>query len=133
MRVNAIAAVIAAGVTLGIETLEAQEITNGGLTGTIRSASVVVPPVSGGASAAVFTTPPTGNFVLTQVCLGTMSMAIEGSTFGLIPTNNGLSGGAVKCTAFHPGIALPQGETLTCIHEESFQSTCVITGVLSKK
>jgi hypothetical protein len=103
--------------------IEAQQFKRG-LSGTIVSKSVLVP--SGG-SATVYTTPPTGHFILTQACLYCGGGGLVGSTFGQILTD-------ITCTTYEPGIALPEGETLTCVHTAcGGEAPCMITGILSSR
>ena len=37
------------------------------------------------------------------------------------------------CQTFDPGLAIPQGETLTCTDTADSDQVCMITGVQSKK
>ncbi|WP_139556548.1 hypothetical protein [Methylotetracoccus oryzae] len=84
------------------------------LTGEIMSAAVEVPA---GGSAAFFTTPSTGYFVLMETW-----GPVVGSSFALS------SGGL-----FSPGLALPQNEVLTCTAVDwDWSVSCMITGVYQK-
>jgi hypothetical protein len=111
----------------------AQVVTQSTLSGIETSASTtVVHNGSGTASAAVFTTPAAGFFVLTQACFTRNPRVIlSGNTAGVIVHS---SSGRRKCTVYTPGIALPHNETLTCTNTStSTDQTCTINGILSAK
>ncbi len=109
-----------------VDALEAAP--GGGPTGQIISAIVQIP--SAVFSAVVFTTPATGDFLLTQFCAlgGAGAVDLSGSSVGFIPVNIGA--GQPACTTYSPGVPLPQNETLSC-GKEVFAPTCMIIGVLS--
>ena len=79
-----------------------------GLSGTIVSAVAIAPD---GGSTTLYTTPGTGQFILTQLCFDFShtpgSSLLAGGTFGEI----GFSG--ANCVEYKPGLALPQNEILT--------------------
>jgi hypothetical protein len=126
---------------LCVESASAQAVKQGNLSGTIVSASAVA--LTGGSDAVLLTTPASGAYVLTQVCIQSTPGAnnneqaqILGSTVGriaLILPEVGTDGGA--CTTFSPGFFLPAGEELRCAQGGVSASaiTCSVTGVLSKK
>ncbi len=103
----------------------AQSIINSTLSGTVTSASATLTEVG---SVPVFTTPGAGFFILTQFCVGSNVPTFRGNTFGIIPF-----GGGVGCTTYTPGIAIPQGEVLSCTQDFPFglPAPCMVTGVLS--
>ncbi len=101
-----------------------------GLSGLIETVSATVP--ANGATA-VFTAPTgvkpdTGFFVVTQICVEDRGgVDITGSTLGLIPLDD-------DCQTFHPGLALPTGETLTATDTDGGTSQAIVlTGVRMKK
>lgn len=90
--------------------------TNGGLSGEIVSATATA--VSNG-TVTVYTTPATGEFVLTQMCVSLISTAstagvLIGSSIGAIAHNEGSdTAGDGGCTQYVPGFLIPAGETIT--------------------
>ena len=114
---------------------QAQTITNSTLSGTVVSASTNLPPSPG--SVTVFTTPEVGFFILTQFCAGggiIADLTFSGSTFGKVPIPTFASN---FCTSYIPGIAFPQGETLSCTtrfpSDPDTPTACMVTGVLSER
>jgi hypothetical protein len=95
----------------------------GAVTGRLVSYSIDTP--SGG-QANVWTTPSTGEFILTQHC--GFSVNLFGSTFGRISGNYF---DATGCKTFSPGIVLPANETLTCVMDNNYSDGfCLITGII---
>ena len=77
------------------------------------------------------TIPPTGRFIITQICANEGPTTIQGSaSLGTLFVANGNGDG---CTRFQPGLAVPPNEALTFIHGEGTSVTVMMTGVLSKK
>jgi hypothetical protein len=76
-------------------------------------------------SATVFTTPASGDFILTEICTSG-NLNLSGSTFGTIAALQ-----ESGCVAFQPGMALPQREQIICVGflGES-ENYCRITGIL---
>ena len=110
---------------------QAQTVTNSTVSGTLVSASAtIVPPNT---SVDVFTTPGAGFFILTQFCTSVAPFAaappltLRGSTFGAIPL------ASPPCGTYVLGIAIPQGETLSCVSAFPMPEPthCVVTGVLT--
>ena len=119
-----VAALVFGSLTLfDARSAEAQRLTGLGMRGTVNSASVAVPATG---EAAVLTTPVERPFVLTQVCFDAGGMVLSGATFGVIPGDMG------TCTTYHPGIALPRGETLTCQNPNGVVANCMVTGVVTR-
>lgn len=106
----------------------AQAIINSGLSGTVTSASATLTVVG---SVPVFTTPGAGFFILTEVCGvgGFGGPILRGNTFGIISVGISTSG----CFTYTPGIAIPQGEVLSCTIDfpPPPGTACMVTGVLS--
>ena len=104
--------------------------TSGGLTGQIVSATA---SIANGTSGTVYTTPATGEFVLTQMCVSFpgdyLSGALTGSTIGPIARYG--YGGYGSCTEYRPGYAIPAGESLIGYDDTSTGGPTVfsITGV----
>lgn len=93
--------------------------TSGGLSGTIVSASGV-----SSSPGAVYTTPSTGNFILTSFCLdGPVSAVVIGSTFGRIVRTD------TACTRYEPGLALPNDEDIS-VSSITGVAHITLTGVL---
>jgi len=83
--------------------------------------------MQGGTRQIVYTTPTTGDFILTQVCGAVSSNVDAGILFqigGVSLAQMGLSG----CQAFNPGMVLPPDQALTCYDLSS--GFCTITGIL---
>ena len=83
--------------------------------------------VSGAVSQIVYTTPASGDFVLTQVCTGI-------ATGGVLVQIGGVSiaqVGSGTCQTF-PGLLLPPAQLLTCtaFDPEATNNFCTITGLL---
>lgn len=110
---------------------EAQRLRGGGLSGTI---------VSGQAEGAaplqsmLLAAPAQGFLVVTQVCAEQGSAdrptQVVAGTFGAL----GESGG---CVTFEPGIALPQGDDVSCantgLQAGARLPRCLVTGVVTNK
>jgi hypothetical protein len=123
-RVGTIAASLLMSVLASTPAM-AQVIKKGTLSGKIVSAAVEVAPTT---AATVYTTPATGFFILTQVCVQDRSeMAVRGATLGPLVTDD-------RCTTYTPGVALPRNEVITCANNDATPTgACSITGVLSPK
>ena len=119
--------VVACALLLQVGQAAAQSVKTGGASGIVMSASVPTPP---GTVATVFTTPATGFFLLTSACFPIVSFGITASGFGKVPASD-------QCITYNPGLALPQGSTLTCDYScfgcTSSNQACTISGVLSKR
>lgn len=128
MRLRRVAALALAGVYLFSGIAGAQGITNGGLSGTLVSASVQAPfSPTGGITTTIFTTPKKGHFVLTQV----------GSVRGSVDLFSVTDFGPIAPGTFTPGLAVPPGASVQCTTlvnpgSSSGQTDCWITGVLEK-
>jgi hypothetical protein len=109
--------------TLGAGVAGAQQIKNGDLTGTVMSGHALV---DGNGQANVLQTPTKGQFIMTQFCKEANSTQLQGSTVGVITTDN-------DCTTFFPGVAIPANEILFCRNLDGQSRSCSVTGVLSKK
>jgi hypothetical protein len=79
----------------------------------------------------VYTTPETGEFVLTQLCVspvnGGIRLAVTG--FGQIAHT-----GDAMCTTFNPGMIVPKKSTMTCsttTYADSGEYFCTISGLLA--
>ena len=116
MRVRTM--ILLATLVLVAAAAQGQAVVNSTVSGTLMSASAQVNP---GQPATVFTTPQTGFFILTHFVRGGEA-DLRGSTFGPIPSPSA-SG------IYVPGIALPQGETLSCTNAP-YPTSCMVTGVL---
>jgi hypothetical protein len=82
---------------------------------------------SGAVSQIVYTTPPTGDFILTQVCTGlaTGGTLVQVGGVRIAQVGSGL------CQTFTPGTVLLPGQVVTCTTFDADASTfCTITGVL---
>lgn len=130
MRITTIFAAAFAAAALFGTTAEAQTIAKGTISGVILTKSVDVP--SGGA-ADVYTTDAAGikgslRLIITQVCVSEdeQDLTLDGNTMGQIPLSN-------QCTTFEPGLAIPQGETLTFTDTNTTNQAAMITGILVKK
>jgi hypothetical protein len=116
-----------------------QTVKKGTLSGTVVSASATAP--SGGTQADLLTTPATGSFLLTQLCLvgapgfnNVENGHVAGSTLGRIAQVY-TDGNLGSCSTWEPGLAIPAGETLRCVQTGASAGplACTITGVQSKK
>jgi hypothetical protein len=82
---------------------------------------------SGAVSQIVYSTPSSGDFVLTQVCTGTSNggvlVQIGGVSIAQVASGN--------CQTF-PGLLLPPDQSLTCtsFDAEATNNFCTITGLL---
>ena len=94
----------------------AQAITQGGATGTLVSAEVA----DIGSVAVIYTTPPKGHFVLTQVGGGNCTFTVEG--FGYVGASQG------GAQTFTPGFFVPPSTAISAAATNS----CYIIGVLEK-
>lgn len=99
--------------------------TFGGLSGQVVSASATIPQF--GDPVTAYTTPSTGNFVLTQFCVVPAFAKLSGSSFGAIVGVG--SGSDPSCTSYGPGLALPTNETIT-LSSNGAAANVTITGVL---
>jgi len=124
MRVIAVVfAVLLTGVALTTPA-QAQQLKKGTLTGEILSKTW---PIQANSSATMFTTPTKGFFVLTQLCVENKNnVTVRAASGGLLP-------GDEKCTTYNPGFAFPQNEAITCVNDGAGASSCLITGVITKK
>ncbi len=129
MRLQATVLTLTLAVGLWGAAAQAQTLKAGGLSGPIVTQSVLVPQ---NCSMVVFTTPAPGSkggfFVLTQVCVEDGGdMELSGSSVGRILLDD-------DCQTFTPGLAIPQGETLTFTEtRNNSDQVGMITGVMSKK
>ena len=129
MRLAVIVLSLSMGVVLWAASAEAQTMKRGVLDGVVVTRSVAVPPLG---SANVHTTPAStvkgaGFFILTQVCTtDRKDVVIIGDTMGEIILDG-------DCQTYDPGLAIPQGETLTCTDTADADQACMITGIQSKK
>jgi hypothetical protein len=83
--------------------------------------------ISGAVSALVYTTPPTGDFILTQVCTGlaTGGTLVQVGGVRIAQVGSGL------CQTFTPGLAVANDQNVTCTtFAEDANTFCTITGVL---
>jgi hypothetical protein len=96
----------------------AQEVDDGGVSGTLRSftVSTLGPPEP------VFAVPEENVYALTAVCF-TRTGDLSASDFGFIARGPG-------CANFSPGLAIPGGNEITCTGTAA-GVTCVVTGVLT--
>lgn len=104
--------------------------TSGGLTGEIVSASAVMASTQTGVT--VYTTPATGEFVLTQICVSYSGSLtgyyglLQGSTVG--PLASGAAGSTSgKCTEYFPGLSIPPNEALTMNDDATINGPTVAT------
>jgi hypothetical protein len=95
----------------------AQQVDDGGVSGTLASASGATP----GDPQTIFQVPAENAFALTTVCI-LRNGEVSGSTFGLIAQGPG-------CTTYTPGLALPASEEIMCSGPQS--ENCIVTGVLT--
>ena len=102
---------------------DAQRLSALGMRGTVESASATVPAND---TATVYTTPAGRPFVLTQVCLDAGGVVVQGATFGVIPGEMG------ACTTYHPGIALPRDEAISCENPNGVPVNCMVTGIVTR-
>ncbi len=114
MRVRVMIPIFLLVLLLFATAVAAQEVINSTVSGTLISASAIVPALS---SVTVFTTPGTGAFILTQFVSNATSL--RGSTFG-----------PILIATYFPGVALPQGEALICRNEVTFPGACMVVGVV---
>lgn len=131
----------------------AQAIVNGGLSGTIVSADVAVPP---GTTVTLYTVPESGHFALTEVGSPNIPpgqiVRITVTSFGEIagfmgagppqPIRSEIAPPSPpRSQVFTPGLALPQGATIQCVselgramgREGGEPSDCWMTGVLESE
>jgi hypothetical protein len=83
--------------------------------------------ISGAVSQIVYRTPVTGDFILTQVCVGlaTGGTLLQAGGVSIAQVGSGL------CQAFTPGMVLPRDQLVTCTTFAADANTfCTITGVL---
>lgn len=83
--------------------------------------------ISGAVSQIVYTTPATGDFVLSQVCVGlaTGGVLLQVGGVGIAQVGSGL------CQTFTPGAVLAPDQVVTCTTVDSEARTfCMINGVL---
>jgi hypothetical protein len=110
----------------------AQQVDDGGVSGTLTSAS----GTSVGNSAKIIFQVPQGNvFALTTACFHS-NPTLSGSNIGFIAegpppvTSGGLTISASDCVYYTPGLALKPGEQIICQGGGAGGGTCVVTGVL---
>ena len=92
--------------------------TNGGLTGEVVTATATS---TSGVTAVVYSTPATGDFVLTQLCLyestnfssSALLGGFKGSTLGGLAHTGNAGVGEGSCTEYFPGLRIPPGESLS--------------------
>jgi hypothetical protein len=83
--------------------------------------------ISGAVSQLVYTTPPTGDFILTQVCTG----VVTGGTLVQVGGVRVAQIGSGLCQTFTPGMAVSNDQNVTCTtFAEDANTFCTITGVL---
>lgn len=109
---------------------EAQTVKRNTLTGPIVSKSASMTPH---VAAPVYTTPATGFFVLTQLCVTRGSrVTVTGNTMGVVV--HSFHGSRGLCNTYRPGLQVPANETLTCTDTSNITNhSCTITGLLSSK
>lgn len=93
--------------------------------GTFVTASV---DVAGTAAYLLYSTPADTDFVLTQVCVGTVNggVLLQVGGASLVQVGSG------QCQSFSPGMVLPRDQAVTCTSFDAGASTfCSITGVLA--
>jgi hypothetical protein len=81
---------------------------------------------------AVYITPDTGEFLLTQLCVSPVigGIRLEASRFGPIAHT-----GDAMCYTFNPGVIVPKNSTMTCSTTGSARSGdyfCTISGLLAQ-
>lgn len=92
--------------------------------GTAVTASTTI---SGSVSQIVYTTPAAGDFLLTQICTGT----VEGGTLVHVGGVGIAQVGSGFCQTFGSGMLLPPDQVVTCTtFAAGASSFCTITGVL---
>ena len=77
-----------------------------------------------GETAAIYTTPSRGTFVLTQACAEHDAMYVQNGTTGAR-----LTFGRPKCTRYEPGLVIEAGTRLDCVNNSGAPRTCMIVGV----
>jgi hypothetical protein len=80
---------------------------------------------------AVYITPDTGEFLLTQLCVSPVNGGIRLAASGFGPIAH--LGGAI-CTTFSPGVIVPKNSTVTCSttgYADSGDYFCTISGLLA--
>ncbi len=123
MKSVATSVMLVAAMALAAGVAGAQQIKGGDLTGTVMSGHALV---EGNGQGTVMQTPTKGQFIMTQFCKEDNSTQLQGSTLGVITTDN-------DCTTFFPGVAIPANEILFCRNFDGQSRSCSVTGVLSKK
>jgi hypothetical protein len=111
----------------------AQTITNGGPSGTLVSASAVIP--APGATVLIYTTPAKGHFVLTQIGSASPCDQLFTAT-GFGPLGELFESLTTGRLSFEPGLVLPPKSSVECFDTQQFctagVSDCFMTGVLEK-
>ncbi len=80
----------------------------------------------------VYTTPETGEFLLTQFCVGPANGGIRLAVTGFGPIAHT---GSEMCYAFNPGVIVPKNSAITCSttqYAESGDYFCAISGLLAR-
>jgi hypothetical protein len=129
MRTWTCVAILAVSISFGLLNSSARAQT-APVSGTIVSASVDTPRVG---YATVYSTPSSGNFVLTQFCAGVNLDTTTGSGITLddLQTGNPIAFlAAGKCESFEPGYAIPPSHNLICRSRQGPAAFCSISGVL---
>ena len=108
-----------------------QMVKNGGPKGVAAFGAADIPVTS---SATVYTDPADRHFLILTFCNEAVDMSLQGSTVGKI-IDPGQFGNQSKCLSFPNGIAVPPGEVLNCVNNETTgtDNNCLVTGVLTKR
>lgn len=83
----------------------------------------------------VYTTPATGDFILTQACTSPVNGGIRFDVINLGGIAHVGSSGSL-CQTFTPGVVLPKASAITCTTNDAASAGsyfCMITGVLVPK
>jgi hypothetical protein len=80
----------------------------------------------------VYTTPPTGDFVLTQFCASPTFSGIRLAATGLVGLGDiAHTTTSILCYTFQPGLIMPKAAQITCTTTEFAQNGfCMIAGLL---
>lgn len=115
------------GLGLGLPA-QAQKLTRGTLSGTLLSDTVRVGPgVTGNLFVNVPGFGPGISFVVTQTCVTSTCMVVQGEDFGILP----IEGSGVQCQTYDPGVNVGP-DSLRCENQCASSQTCLVTGVLTK-
>ena len=81
--------------------------------------------ISGAVSQLIYTIPPSGDFVLTQICTGISDggVLVQASAMKIAYVGSGL------CQVFTPGVILSPGQRVTCTTFSDAATFCTIMGV----